>query len=89
VLLGHLAAEGRLYATVGLGDAPNDLSLLEAVDHPVLIPRPDGRVAKSLRQRLPHADVAPAPGPAGWNAAVLAHVERTRAPHSSPRPALG
>jgi mannosyl-3-phosphoglycerate phosphatase len=75
VLLGQLAAEGRLFRTLGLGDAPNDLPLLEAVDEAVLVPRPDGRVDEDLRRALPGARVAPSPGPAGWNAAVLARLE--------------
>ncbi|HEY6548375.1 MAG TPA: mannosyl-3-phosphoglycerate phosphatase [Vicinamibacteria bacterium] len=71
VLLGLLAAEGRLFHTVGIGDAPNDLAFLEAVDEAILVPRPDGRVHEGLAHALPRARHAPAPGPAGWNAAVL------------------
>jgi mannosyl-3-phosphoglycerate phosphatase len=71
VLLGLLAAEGRTFHTVGLGDAPNDLPLLEAVDEPVLVPRPDGRVHERLRRAFPGAAEAPSPGPSGWNVAVL------------------
>lgn len=72
VLLGLLAAEGRRFATVGLGDAPGDLSFLSLVDRPIVMPRqgrgPDPELAAALRG----AELAPAPGPAGWNAAVLA-----------------
>jgi mannosyl-3-phosphoglycerate phosphatase len=71
VLIGLLATGGRDFLTVGLGDSPNDLPLLEAVDEPILVPRPDGRVHPRLRQALPHAARAPVPGPGGWNAAVL------------------
>lgn len=71
-LLDAHAAEGRAFTTVGLGDAGNDLSFLEAVDCPVVIPRPDGSIDRHLLRALPHAARAPAPGPAGWNAAVLA-----------------
>jgi mannosyl-3-phosphoglycerate phosphatase len=76
VLRGLLAAEGRTYHAVGLGDAPNDLPLLEAVDEPILVPRPDGRVDERLRQAFPGAARAEAPGPAGWNGAVLRLLER-------------
>jgi mannosyl-3-phosphoglycerate phosphatase len=70
-LLGLLAADGRVFATVGLGDSPNDLSMLAAVDRPILVPRPGGTVDATLAAALPQATRAPAPGPAGWNAAVL------------------
>jgi mannosyl-3-phosphoglycerate phosphatase len=76
VLLGLLAVQGRRFHVVGLGDAPNDLSLLEAVDEPILIPRSDGRVHEGLRQALPDAAAAPEPGPSGWNAAVSALLDR-------------
>src|SRR6185295_628096 len=33
--------EGPVFS-VGLGDSANDLSMLQAVDHPVIVPRPDG-----------------------------------------------
>ena len=60
---------------IGLGDSPLDLPLLTATDLPVIVPRSDGRPDAWLRRRLPHARVAPAPGPAGWNRAVLALVD--------------
>jgi mannosyl-3-phosphoglycerate phosphatase len=58
--------------TVGLGDSPNDLDMLEAVDHPIVIPRTDGWVLE-----VPRSDVrrAPGPGSRGWSAAVLDLVE--------------
>jgi mannosyl-3-phosphoglycerate phosphatase len=59
-------------ASVALGDSANDLTMLEAVDRPVLVPRPDGKVAEVLARALPSAERAPWPGPRGWNEAVLA-----------------
>jgi hypothetical protein len=50
--------------------------MLEAVDRPVLVPRPDGHVAEVLAQALPLAERAPWPGPRGWNEAVLAVLRR-------------
>jgi mannosyl-3-phosphoglycerate phosphatase len=76
VLLGRLAAEGRLFDTAGLGDAPNDRSFLQAVDEPILVPQADGRVDDLLAQALPRARRAPLPGPAGWNLAVLELLSR-------------
>lgn len=64
--------EGRSFATVGLGDAPNDEPLLRAVDRPILVPRRDAGVDPALATAFPEAERAPSPGPAGWNAAVLA-----------------
>ena len=71
---------GRPVSTVGLGDAANDLSLLRAVERPIVIPRADGTADPLLARALPQAERAPAPGPAGWNAAVLAVVNGDRLP---------
>lgn len=49
--------------TVGLGDAINDYSMLEAVDIPVLIPRPDGTYEE---MRIDGLRKAPFPGSRGW-----------------------
>jgi mannosyl-3-phosphoglycerate phosphatase len=57
--------------TIGLGDAPNDLSLLLRVNRPIVVPRPGGHVDADLARALPKAERAPHPGPAGWNAALL------------------
>jgi mannosyl-3-phosphoglycerate phosphatase len=54
--------------TVGIGDSPNDLPLLESVDVPVLVQKPDGAYEPAIR--LPGLVRAPGPGPVGWNAAV-------------------
>jgi len=64
------AGRGRLH-TVGLGNSLNDLPLLTVVDHAVVLPRPDGSFDPDLVSRLPHATRAHAPGPVGWNQAVL------------------
>jgi mannosyl-3-phosphoglycerate phosphatase len=72
LLLDLLAAEGRSYATVGLGDSANDLPMLERVERPILVPRLGGAVDSVLAAGLPRAERASAPGPIGWNAAVLA-----------------
>lgn len=56
--------------TVGLGDSANDLPLLEAVDVPVLVQKPDGAYDPEIR--ISGLRRAPGIGPAGWNAAILA-----------------
>ena len=55
--------------TIGLGDSPNDLPLLENVDFPILVQRPGGQYDSSIR--LSHLIRAPGEGPEGWRAAVL------------------
>jgi mannosyl-3-phosphoglycerate phosphatase len=57
---------------VGLGDAANDLPMLEAVDRPIVMPGRDGTIDVTLAAALAGAERAPAPGPAGWAAAILA-----------------
>lgn len=59
------------FRSVGLGDSPNDLPMLEAVDLPVVVMRPGGTHHPRLLAALPHALRAPGVGPVGWNAAVL------------------
>ena len=71
VLMGLFEAAGRRLSSIGLGDAPNDLAMLTAVQQPIVIPRPDGTADPALAKALPGAQVAPRPGPAGWNQAVL------------------
>src|SRR3989442_653022 len=70
-------------SSVALGDSPNDLTMLEAVEPPVLVPRPAGKLAEGLAPGLPPAERAPRPGPRGWNEAVLAGRGRGGVP---PRP---
>jgi mannosyl-3-phosphoglycerate phosphatase len=72
VLMGLFEAVGKRLTSVGLGDAQNDLTLLAAVQHPIVIPRPDGTADPALAESLPGAQVASRSGPAGWNEAVLA-----------------
>jgi len=54
--------------TVGFGDSANDLPMLEAVDVPILVQKPDGSYDHGIAMdRLVRA---PAPGPRGWTWAV-------------------
>lgn len=80
VLFARIAAAGRQFRSVGLGDAGNDLPLLRAVDRPIVVPRPGGRPDPALAAALPGAELAPAAGPAGWNAAVLTVLAGGRLP---------
>lgn len=56
---------------VGAGDSALDRPLLEAADIAVAIPRPDGSFDAELCEGLPRLRRAHAPGPVGWNRAVL------------------
>jgi len=72
----------RLYAeslrqpvdSIGVGDSANDLPLLRAVDHPVLVRKPGGAYDPSVSLRDLY--LAPGEGPAGWRAAILDLVPR-------------
>jgi mannosyl-3-phosphoglycerate phosphatase len=55
--------------TLALGDSLNDLPMLEAVDHPILVRNHKG--AHDPRITLPHLTKADGVGPEGWNEAVL------------------
>jgi len=52
---------------IGIGDSVNDLPMLEQVDIPVLIPRPDG---SCLDLRLPGLVIARSAGCRGWSQAM-------------------
>lgn len=54
--------------TAALGDSLNDVPMLEEVDHPFLVQKPDGSYDPSIASRR-FTQVAGA-GPAGWNLAV-------------------
>jgi mannosyl-3-phosphoglycerate phosphatase len=66
----RLAKErGHRIETIGLGDSLNDLPMLQVVDCPILVQRPDG----SYDPEIAFPDLARVSGigPAGWNRAVL------------------
>jgi mannosyl-3-phosphoglycerate phosphatase len=57
--------------TIGLGDSPNDLPMLQVVDLPILVKKPDGRYDSVVQNRLPHVRLADGVGPQGWKKAVM------------------
>ncbi|HET7434202.1 MAG TPA: hypothetical protein VFN10_05755 [Thermoanaerobaculia bacterium] len=57
---------------IGVGASPIDADFLSVADMPIIVPRPDGTPDPELLARVPHAHIAPAPGSAGWAAAVRA-----------------
>ncbi len=60
--------EHRKITTVGLGDGHNDIAFLSAVDTPIVIRSPYAAV---LKKAVPNSLVTRAPGPHGWNEAIL------------------
>lgn len=61
--------------TVGLGDAPNDVSLLSQVDLPVVVRTDDQRASREVLAKVPAAMLTRAAGPAGWAEAVVEIVD--------------
>jgi mannosyl-3-phosphoglycerate phosphatase len=70
-LLALYRRAGAGIRSLGLGDAENDLPMLQAVDRAVLLPGRDGRFDRAVLRRLPRVVRGTAPGPEGWNEAVL------------------
>jgi mannosyl-3-phosphoglycerate phosphatase len=66
--------------TIAIGDALNDVSMLALVDTPIVIASPQ---AAAVAARVPAARVTTLPGPAGWNAALLAVLEDEAQPRRS------
>jgi mannosyl-3-phosphoglycerate phosphatase family protein len=63
LLATHFRRKLKEVITVGIGDSPNDRTLLEAVDRPFLVQQPNGKW-----HPMENIDVIrlPAPGPEGW-----------------------
>jgi mannosyl-3-phosphoglycerate phosphatase len=60
---------------VAIGSSARDLPLLSAADHALVLPQRGQEFDPLLGSRLPKAIQAEAPGPAGWNQAVLKALE--------------
>jgi mannosyl-3-phosphoglycerate phosphatase len=73
------AGSGGAPPIVALGDAPADLGMLLAAERAIVVPGRDG-VDPELARALPAAERAPAPGPLGWNSALLLLLEGGRLP---------
>lgn len=56
-------------ATIAIGDSPNDIPMLEKVNYPVIVQKPDGKY--DPRIDIPNLIKADGIGPEGWNKAVL------------------
>ncbi|MEM9107624.1 MAG: HAD hydrolase family protein [Pseudomonadota bacterium] len=71
----HLKRHGSAFV-VALGDAPNDIAMLEAVDLGIIIPNPGhGGIAALDGEATGQIIRADRPGPEGWNRAILALIK--------------
>lgn len=61
--------EGQTLVTVGLGDSLNDLPMLEVVDYPILVQKPNGSYDPEVQ--LPRLIHAHGVGPVGWNRSLI------------------
>jgi len=71
-------SSARPVRTLALGDAENDLPMLGAVNRAVLLPRLDGSFDRAVLRSLPRVVRGTAPGPTGWNEAVLRALSTVR-----------
>ena len=55
--------------SIAIGDSPNDIPMLEKVDYPVIVQKPDGSYDTQID--IPHLTTADGIGPVGWNKVVL------------------
>ena len=60
--------------TVGIGDSPNDLPMLAAVDTPILVQKPGGWWEEIDLPRLKRTEGV---GPEGWSRAIKGLIDRT------------
>ncbi|MGH7409879.1 MAG: HAD-IIB family hydrolase, partial [Candidatus Methylomirabilis sp.] len=67
-------------STAGIGDSLNDLSMLEVVDRPFLVERPEGGYAEGIA--LEDLTRLPGIGPTGWNQGVN-RLLRASTPHAT------
>jgi mannosyl-3-phosphoglycerate phosphatase len=67
--------------TVAVGDSPNDIPMLEAVDVPVVVQQSNGKY--DPRINVPKLTKADGIGPKGWNKAVLNILDTMSSPLSS------
>lgn len=60
--------------TIGIGDSQNDLQMMEKVDLPVVVQKPDGTYDDSIT--IPKLIKAQGVGPAGWNNAMISLISK-------------
>ncbi|MDI6727856.1 MAG: HAD-IIB family hydrolase [Thermodesulfovibrionales bacterium] len=63
--------------TIAIGDSPNDIPMLEKVDYPIIVQKPDGSYNHKID--MPNLIKADGIGPDGWNKAILKFVSNIKA----------
>jgi mannosyl-3-phosphoglycerate phosphatase family protein len=61
---------GKL-VSIGLGDSPNDIEMLQNVDYPVVVQKKDGSYNGEVITKVKGCIKADGIGPDGWNKAVI------------------
>lgn len=64
--------------TFAVGDSPNDIPMLERVDHPIIVQKPDG--SHDSRINILNLVRAEGVGPAGWNKVISKLIETIHRP---------
>ncbi|MEK6671876.1 MAG: HAD-IIB family hydrolase [Nitrospirota bacterium] len=60
--------------TIALGDSPNDIPMLEKVNYPVVVKKPDGSYDERIN--IPNIIKAEGIGPDGWNKEILKLIKK-------------
>lgn len=83
-MLSNLVREaGWVFETVGLGDSPNDIPMLAAVERPFLVMRPGGFHDPGILKEHLDLQLVPAVGPLGWNQAILGLLAQAKPGHET------
>jgi len=61
--------------SIALGDSPNDFSMLERADFPILVQ--SQKDFSELKEKIPRLKTTQEMGPVGWNSAVLNILDKT------------
>jgi mannosyl-3-phosphoglycerate phosphatase family protein len=69
LLVSLYRAQLKDFVSIAVGDAPNDIPMLQAVDYPVVVQQPDGSYEGDVK--IPGLIRADGKGPAGWNRAII------------------
>jgi len=69
-------SDGLNVITAALGDSPNDIEMLNNVDHPFVVQKEDGSYNQQILNEVRNCVKVDGVGPEGWNKAVLELIEK-------------
>lgn len=69
ILIELYRKEYKKITTIAIGDSPNDIPMLERVNYPVVVQKPDGSYDQEIK--IPHLLRADGIGPEGWNKSII------------------